>query len=219
MSVPLLPLPLPPARDLDELFSRFVRCYRCPLAYSRRHIVPGCGTTEGGIALLTDRVAGVDERDGKLLSGPAGDLQEKILAAPRVEIPTDHVYLTSAVLCRAPRDRMPRTAEMIACNNRLRRELALVRPRIIVALGTRAGAALFANPKYPPEPHRWLFWSDGEREIPAYVTLHPLEAAWGPAGEIKRRKRILYDDWQAISARFCGRHDAFKGESAGRGMP
>lgn len=198
----LLPLPEEPARDLGELFARYSRCYRCPLAYTRRRIIQGTGNPDGGLALVTDRVAGLDEQEGRLLSGPVGDLQERILAAPEVEIPRERVYLACVVLCRGPRDRMPRAREINACTERLRRELVLVRPRIIVALGMRAGIALLGDRVPSPGPHRWLSWSDGDQEVPVWVTLHPRDAVWGTTSEIRRRKRVLYDDWLAISARF-----------------
>jgi len=197
-----LPPPLPPARDLNELVARYERCYQCPLAYSRRTIVPGRGQAPHGIALLTDRVAGFDEYEGRLLSGPVGNLLERILAAPKVEIPTERIYLTAAVLCRAPCDRMPKPWELAACNARLRRELALARPLLIVALGAPASRALFMGSQPLPEARRWVAWTEAEREVPLFITSHPREALWGPDGEIRRKKRILYDDWQAISARF-----------------
>ena len=188
--------------DLDLFYQEFADCTECSLASSRRHIVTGRGPGKrAGLVLVADRVSGYDETTGVLLGGPEERLLSAILAAPKVEIPPGIVYLTSTVLCRAPADRLPRRREVLACNRRLYRELALLEPRVIVALGEAPFEALTAEPEAAGEGGRWHLWQCDGITAPVCRTLHLREGLWGVGGEVVRKKRRMYDDWQAISAR------------------
>ena len=198
-----LPSSPPPACSLSELGRQYRHCRQCPLADARRRTVPGAGRDEGAILLLSDRVSGLEEADGHLLAGTIGSVIDRILAAPKVGIPSDAVYVAAPVLCRAPRDRFPRPAEVTACRPRLAAEIALVRPVMIVALGRRAAQALFPDGSVAADAWGWCTWVHGGSTVPVYRTLHPRDAVGGPEPVIRRRKRMMYAHWQAISARFC----------------
>jgi len=221
---------VPEPADLAELRARYSTCARCPLARSRRRTVHGAGCADGGIVLVTDRVTGLDEHEGRLLSGPAGVLLGRILAAPKVEIPAERIYVSSIVLCRGPRDRMPRPAEVAACRGRLQREIALAEPRAIVALGARAANMLaetasdrqFGAPAAAEDIAAaavWSLWHGANPPVPLLRTLDLREALWGPAEIIRRRKRIMYSHWQAVSARFRELGGVAPVESAEEAVP
>jgi len=163
--------------------------------------VSGCGEP-GGIVVLSDRVSGFEDVAGELFAGPIGMVFDRILAAPGVAIGRESIYLAAVVQCRSPRGRIPLPSEVAACRERLWLELGFAEPQIVVACGRRSVDALFPDREQRPEAGSWLDWAVGDREVPVFTTLHPREAMAGPEGEVRRRKRVMYAHWQAISARF-----------------
>jgi DNA polymerase len=148
--------------------------------------------------LLAERIGGMDEETGLPFSGPAGELLTRILAAPGVEIPREQVYITNLVLCRAPADRSPRVAEMRACQERLQDEIRLVSPQLLVVLG-RLPLQHFLGGKSGLERQRgWWSGVSPALPMPVYVTFNPASALYGEAHDIRRKKVLMYEDWQAI---------------------
>jgi DNA polymerase len=158
------------------------------------------------LLLLAERVGGADEEVGRPFAGPAGTLLERILAAPNVEIPRHEVYLTNLVLCRAPADRSPRVGEIRACRERLHQEIALVRPRFLVVLG-RLPLQYFLGRKGPLERQRgWQTWRYAGQTWPTYVTFNPASALYGDPRSIRRKKLLIYEDWQSIARAYHSFH-------------
>lgn len=186
------------AATLDALRVAYDNCQRCPLAQSRQRVIFGHGPPHAPLMLLAERIGGMDEETGRPFSGPAGELLTRILAAPGVEIPREHVYITNLVLCRADADRSPRVAEIRACQERLQDEIRLVAPQLLVVLG-RLPLQHFLGGKGGLERQRG-WWSDASPDLPmpAYVTFNPASALYGDAHDIRRKKVLMYEDWQAI---------------------
>ncbi|MDH3603067.1 MAG: uracil-DNA glycosylase [Candidatus Tectomicrobia bacterium] len=183
---------------LDALRIAYNDCQRCALAQSRQRVVFGYGPPQAPLMLLAERVGGMDEEMGRPFSGPAGELLTRILAAPGVEIPREHVYITNLVLCRGPADRSPRVAEMRACRERLQDEIRLVGPQLLVVLG-RLPLQHFLGGKGGLERQRgWWSGASPDLPMPAYVTFNPASALYGDAHDIRRKKVLMYEDWQAI---------------------
>ncbi len=150
--------------------------------------------------LLTDRVSSYDAAVGKLFAGPVGHLVDKILRAPKVEIPCSEVSVVSGVLCCAPYGRLPRRHETRACRERLVRELSLLEPRVVVALGE--GSAALLDCRESDGTAGPCLCSLPGTDVAMFRTLHPRVGLWGDDEHIRRRKRRMYDDWQAISAHY-----------------
>lgn len=187
------------AATLEGLRQAYSGCQRCALAQSRARVVLGSGTPGAPLLLLAERIGDMDEHVGRPFAGPAGDVLERILAAPKVEIPPQAVYMTNLVVCRAPADRSPRVGEIRACQERLHQEIALVGPRLLVILG-RLPLQYFLGRRGSLERQRgWCSWRHETGTLPAYVTFNPASVLYGDPYDIRRKKLLMYGDWQAIA--------------------
>lgn len=184
---------------LQALRTAYATCQRCALATSRRRVVFGSGVPGAALLVVAERIGETDEEVGRPFAGPAGALLERILAAPHVEIPPQAVYITNLVLCRARGDRSPRVGEMRACQDRLYQEIVAVEPRLLVVLG-RLPLQHFLGMQGNLEQQRgWSTWHHGGRTWPVYVTFNPASALYGEPRDIRRKKLLIYEDWQAIA--------------------
>jgi DNA polymerase len=192
------------ATSLAALRAAYRDCQRCALAQSRAQVVFDRGTPGAPLLVLTERIGSTDEQVGRPFAGPAGELLERLLAAPRVEIRRSDVYITNLVLCRTPADRSPRVGEIQACQERLRQEIALVAPRLLVILG-RLPLLYFLGGKQGVERQRgWWTRQHMTGGLPAYVTFNPASVLHGDARDIRRKKLLMYEDWQAIAEAYRG---------------
>ena len=186
---------------LDALRRAYQDCQGCALASSRRRVVFGHGRLGAPLFLLAERIGEMDEQTGRPFSGPAGDLLTRLLAAPQVEIPADDIYLSNLVLCRASNNRSPRAAEMRACRERLAQEIKLVAPQVLVLLGRLPWQQILGGKGALERQRGWHCAPDG---LPTYVTFNPASALHGDAYAIRRKKLLIYEDWQAIAAAYRG---------------
>jgi len=189
----------PLTSSLDALRQAYQGCQRCALAASRSRVVFGHGRPGAPLFLLAERIGEMDEYTGRPFSGPAGDLLTRLLAAPQVEIPTDDVYLSNLVLCRALNNRSPRVAEMRACRERLAQEIQLVGPQLLVVLGRLPWQQVLGGKGSLERQRGWARTPEG---LAAYVTFNPASALHGEAYAIRRKKLLIYEDWQAIAAAY-----------------
>jgi DNA polymerase len=152
--------------------------------------------------LLAERPGRQDDVTGLPFSGPSGDLLDRILAAPKVEIPKRDLYITNMVLCRAPLDRSPRASEIKACSDRLHQQIALIDPQLIVAMGLLPMRYFLGLKGKLEEQRGWYETLVRGRRAPVFLTFNPASALYGQAWEIKRKKQMMYEDWKQIGARY-----------------
>ncbi len=120
-----------------ELFDRQVEaCGMCPLHEHIHHKVPGQGDRQSPLMLIGEGPGQVEDEEGLAFVGPAGQLLTRMLGA--ISLPRDRVYICNIVKCRPPQNRVPTPEEAAACMLHLRMQVALVRPRVIVLLGSTA---------------------------------------------------------------------------------
>lgn len=196
---PLLEMSAVPG-SLSELYREFARCHRCSLADARRRVLCASRSEQGGLMLIADRITGYEEWEERILAGETGALLDRILSAPGVDLAAEPVCVTALVGCRSKRGKRPGAAEIRACRGRLQALVTVIQPVIIVALGLCTGEALVRSGIAQPA-------IDGQdcgvfQGIPVKTTCHPAEALWGMPKEVTRTKRILYEDWKAISAHY-----------------
>jgi uracil-DNA glycosylase len=144
-------------------------CRRCALCEQRKQAVFGVGA-ESGPWLFVGEGPGADEDErGEPFVGQAGKLLDGMLAAAKLARGRD-VYIANVVKCRPPGNRVPAPAEAAACAAFLDRQIELIRPRIIVALGKTAATRLTGSESslagQRGKVHRY-------RGIPLVVTYHP----------------------------------------------
>jgi uracil-DNA glycosylase len=188
--------------DLGRLSANYENCRRCLLWQSRSRIVFGAGNAEAGVLLIAERVGRQDDLMGRPFSGPSGDLLDRILAAPQVEIPKSDVYLTNMVLCRTPHDRSPHAAEVRACSDRLYQEIDIVNPFLVVAMGRIPMQYFLGRRGRLEEDRGWHETVVRGQRVAVFLTFNPASALYGHAEEIKRKKRLMYQDWKQIGSQY-----------------
>ena len=132
-----------------------------------------------------------EDEEGIAFVGAAGQLLTKMLSA--IYLPRDRVYICNVVKCRPPNNRVPTEEEMQACMLHLRMQVALVRPKVIVLLGSTAlKATLGPNHYITPERGRW-YERKGVWMMPTY---HPSALLRDP-----EKKRDAWADMQSLRDR------------------
>lgn len=106
------------------------------------------------------------------------------------------------MLCRPPEDRSSRAGEIKACSDRLWKHIELVDPRIIVAMGRLPMIYLLGVKGKLEELRGWYGTLVRGRRLPVFLTLNPASALYGEPEEIKRKKAMMYQDWQEIARAF-----------------
>jgi DNA polymerase len=118
-------------------------CTRCRLSETRKSVVFGSGSPTADLMFIGEGPGAQEDRQGLPFVGPAGALLTKIIEA--IELTRGEVYIANIVKCRPPNNRDPRPDEVAACVGYLKRQIELVAPKVIVALGKVAAQTLLGN--------------------------------------------------------------------------
>ncbi len=172
-----------------ELFDRQVAaCGLCPLHQGITHKVPGQGDRSSPLMFIGEGPGQVEDQEGLAFVGPAGQLLTRMLAA--IDLPRDRVYICNIVKCRPPNNRVPTEEEADACKLHLRMQTALIRPKVIVLLGsTAAKNTLGPEIRITRDRGSW-FERKGVWMLPTY---HPSALLRDPA-----KKREAWQDMQTL---------------------
>jgi DNA polymerase len=158
----------PPFESLDEISRVVSTCEKCTLCGTRRKTVPGEGNPQARLMCVGEGPGETEDQTGRPFVGRAGELLTAMLAA--IELPREDVFIANVVKCRPPQNRKPLPDEMSACLPYLRRQIQLIKPTVLLALGSTAAEGLLGVKRSLGElrlkVHRW----DG---IPLIVTYHP----------------------------------------------
>lgn len=155
--------------DWDELEARIRACEACGLCQRRKQAVPGVGDRQADWLFVGEGPGAEEDQKGEPFVGQAGRLLDAMLASIGIRRGED-VYIGNAVKCRPPNNRTPETDELAACFPYLRRQIELIRPRLIVALGRPAAQALL-NQEIKISAARGKLFAYGD--VPVIVTYHP----------------------------------------------
>lgn len=120
----------------EELEKSVKNCKKCKLCTNRMNIVFGVGNKDADVMLIGEGPGADEDRRGEPFVGKAGQLMNKAFQA--LEINRDKVYIANIVKCRPPQNRVPEADEAKKCLDYLRNQVVLVKPRIIVLLGSTA---------------------------------------------------------------------------------
>jgi uracil-DNA glycosylase len=126
--------------DLAALRTTALGCPRCRLATTRRHVVFGEGNEHAQVVVVGEAPGAEEDRTGRPFVGAAGKLLDLLLASVGFE--REMVYICNVLKCRPPGNRNPEPDEVEACSPYLRRQLEMIRPRVILACGTFAAQTL-----------------------------------------------------------------------------
>ena len=160
--------PVPQAASLEAIAQLVAGCTKCRLCDGRRHTVPGEGAADARLVVVGEGPGRVEDETGRPFVGPAGELLTKILGA--IELPRERVFICNVVKCRPPENRLPQFDEIAACVPYLFRQIEIVKPKVILAMGGTAAQTVL-NTKQSlgalrNHVHRF-------RGIPVIVTYHP----------------------------------------------
>lgn len=125
---------------LGRLDGEIAACRLCPLAETRTRAVPGEGAAGARVMLVGEAPGASEDRTGRPFCGTAGRVLDELLAA--AGLPRSAVFITNILKCRPPGNRDPRPGETVACTPWLTRQLALLDPAVVCALGNHATAFL-----------------------------------------------------------------------------
>ena len=158
------------ALDWQLLQARVAECTLCDLHKERTHTVFGVGARDADWMIIGEGPGAEEDRQGEPFVGRAGKLLNNMLRA--LGLRREAVYIANIVKCRPPGNRDPKPEEAAACRPYLERQIALVKPRLILAVGRIAAQNLLdtdvAVGKLRGRAHRY-----GEARIPLVVTYHP----------------------------------------------
>jgi DNA polymerase len=154
--------------SIDAVAERIRSTYCCALCPSRTNAVPGEGNPRARLVCVGEGPGATEDATGRPFVGQAGKLLEGILQA--IDVPRETVYITNIVKCRPPQNRKPLPDEIAACIPYLYRQLELIRPKVILALGGTAGEALLGVKKSLGELRGKVHTFNG---TPLVVTYHP----------------------------------------------
>jgi DNA polymerase len=173
-------------RTLDEVAAMVAGCRRCDLYRTALNPVPGEGNPDARLMCIGEAPGAKEDETGRPFVGAAGELLTKILAA--INLRRDEVFIANVLKHRPPGNRNPLPHEVEACKPYLVRQVALIRPKVIITFGAFAAQTLLetklAIGKLRGSVHHY-------HGIPVVVTYHPAALLRNPAW-----KRPTWEDVQ-----------------------
>jgi uracil-DNA glycosylase family 4 len=177
------------AAALEAIRADIGECTRCPLAYAgRRNIVFGDGDPNARLMFVGEGPGADEDESGLPFVGKAGQLLNNMIAA--MGLKREQVYIANIVKCRPPGNRTPEFVEATTCSQFLARQIDVVRPEVIVALGATAATYLLGV-KQPLATLRGQWFS--VRGSKVAVTYHPAFLLRDP-----RQKGEAWKDLQRV---------------------
>jgi DNA polymerase len=172
----------------DELAETVRDCRKCRLCERRKQAVLGVGDREADWMFVGEGPGAEEDERGEPFVGQAGRLLDAMLAALGLKR-GENVYIANTVKCRPPNNRTPEAEEMAACFPYLLRQIALVQPKLIVALGRPAAQALLDQEVRIGAARGRLFRFG---ELPVVVTYHPAYLLRNPADKSKAWEDLCF---------------------------
>jgi uracil-DNA glycosylase family 4 len=195
----LAPAPAPvsaPDRHtrLPQLAAEVASCVKCGLSTTRTQTVFSRGNPDAQLCFIGEAPGADEDAQGLPFVGRAGQLLDRMIGAMGLSPETD-VYVCNILKCRPPGNRRPEPEEMAACFPYLHEQLALVRPRVIVALGnTAVGALLDTKLGITKVRGQWKLYRGQTLVMPTYHPSYLLR----PSPQQTEAKRQAWEDLQLV---------------------
>ncbi|MDE1184034.1 uracil-DNA glycosylase [Paraburkholderia sp.] len=155
--------------DWDALAARVANCEQCRLCEKRTNTVFGVGDRDADWMLIGEAPGEHEDKQGEPFVGPAGKLLDNMLRALTLTRDTN-VYIANVIKCRPPGNRNPEPDEVARCEPYLKRQVALVKPKVIVAMGRFAAQSLLKTEASISSLRGRVHTYEG---VPVIVTYHP----------------------------------------------
>lgn len=156
--------------DFESLKSLVSSCSKCALCQSRKNVVFGDGNINADLMIVGEAPGADEDIQGIPFVGRAGKLLENMLLA--INLNRQIVFIGNILKCRPPNNRDPNPDEVAKCIPYLQRQIELIKPKVILALGRVAAQNLLGSTT-PISKMRGEIYSFGEDSIPVIVTYHP----------------------------------------------
>jgi len=175
----------------EALESACKNCRECSLCETRTNVVFGVGSHDAEVLFIGEGPGANEDLQGEPFVGKAGMLLDDMLAI--IGMNRENVYIANIVKCRPPNNRDPLTVEQDACIGWLRRQTALLRPKIIVCLGRIAAMKLIREDFKITREHGQWFEKAGVQMMAMY---HPAALLRDP-----HRRPEAFDDLKVLQAK------------------
>jgi DNA polymerase len=179
------------AAELEKLRGELAPCCRCELGQGRKNLVFGVGRPDADLMFIGEGPGQQEDEQGIPFVGPAGQLLTKIIEA--IGLSRDEVYIANIVKCRPPGNRPPLPEESALCLPYLRRQIEIIRPRIIVTLGNVPTQTLLQTAVGITKTRGIFVERDGILFMP---TFHPAYLLRDP-----NKKKEVWEDMKKIWAK------------------
>ncbi|HEX4683232.1 MAG TPA: uracil-DNA glycosylase, partial [Gemmatimonadaceae bacterium] len=187
--------------SLADVAKQVATCTRCPLYATATNPVPGEGNPDADFMCVGEAPGATEDETGRPFIGAAGQLLTKIIAA--IGLQREDVFICNVLKHRPPGNRNPMPNEVRACSPYLIRQIELVRPKVILALGTFAAQTLLGTKtpigKLRGQVHQY-------HGVPLVVTYHPAALLRNPSW-----KRPTWEDVQLAHRILTGAADPRSG--------
>ena len=171
--------------NLTKLAEAVHACHLCELSKSRQKSVFGEGNPKADILFIGEGPGATEDSTGKPFVGRAGEMLTKMIENV-LHLPRSEVYITNIVKCRPPNNRVPTESEALTCRPFLQKQIALIKPRIIVTLGATAYRYLTNDDSPISRVRGTIIQGDRHKIIP---TFHPSYLLRNPSA----KKEVWHD--------------------------
>ncbi len=179
------------AGEWETLRNQVSVCQKCSLHQGRTQTVFGAGDIHADWMIIGEAPGAEEDRKGEPFVGRAGKLLTAMFQA--IGLDRNKVFITNILKCRPPSNRDPRLEEASACESYLMHQIALVKPKIILAVG-RVAAQNLLKTDTPIGRMRGRHYEFSEMKIPVVVTYHPAHLLRSP----KEKRKSLQDLQRAV---------------------
>ncbi len=176
------------SKDLISLKEMICNCMECPLGETRNEFVFGSGSPNADILVIGEAPGADEDKQGLPFVGRAGKLLTKILEA--IGLSREEVFIANIIKCRPPSNRRPEKGEIEKCEPYLKKQIELIDPMFILALGKTAVDTLLRK-NHTMKDVRGKFTEYEGRKM--MVTYHPAALLRNP-----NWKRPLWEDVQLL---------------------
>ncbi|WP_394826857.1 uracil-DNA glycosylase [Pendulispora albinea] len=179
---------------LEQMRHEVAGCTKCGLAATRTNTVFSRGNPQSKLCFVGEAPGADEDAQGLPFVGRAGQLLDKMIAAMGLS-PDNDVYVCNIIKCRPPGNRRPTPEESSTCIPYLHEQLAIVRPRVIVALGNTAVASLLQTTMGITKIRgQWKLYRGATLVMPTYHPSYLLR----PSATLQQAKREAWDDLQLV---------------------
>ena len=185
-AVPNAPRPDASGMDWQQLRAAVSSCKACGLCETRSKTVFGVGDEKAEVMIIGEAPGAEEESRGEPFVGHAGQLLDAMILS--IGLKRSQVFITNVVKCRSPGTRDPSSSEALQCSSYLQRQIALVKPDVLIAVG-RVAAQNLLQSNASLGKMRGKVHSFGDDKVPCVVTYHPTFLLRSP-----EQKRKAWED-------------------------